>query len=271
MNLLIPEMPPKVPLQNILEQAMLACEKDPTWDLREQVDRIPKKPPRDHHPGVHPSDLEKNCRRLIVYALLGVKRQERPWEHTDKDLRTIQIFHHGDAIHLQWMTYFLQAMDIGLIEDVRCEVPVVEPVTGIVGTMDVVYRWSGHRYVSDIKSAGPTMYYGTKDLAEASSSLQTAKSAHRRQLTAYMVGEGLQRGQVVYADKALDDRTVLDVPFDAKVWKEDRRDIEVGREMIELDALPPTIDNWYVCSKCVFRDVCEEGALPSTLGERGES
>lgn len=253
MNLQPPAPPRYFDLDILLETVQRQVARDPTWWVLKHFHGHPPLD-RERAPGVHPSDLGRNCNRALTYALVNASRSGR--KPAPAHLR--RTFNHGDVIHLQYQNYLLEAANLGLLEDVKVEVPFSSH--HMVGTADAIVVYRGNRYFVEIKSAGPSTFYGTKDLTSVGAGDPKVSSDYLQQVHAYMVGLDLQAGFVLYSDKALDRMKSVWVPFSADVWRPIQRSLDFAAEMVARMALPTKTAKLYQCRDCPFQALCSADA-----------
>ena len=206
---------------------------------------------RDRFPGIHPSDLQIGCNRALVYATVNAKRQ-RGGTLTRKDRR---CFDGGHAIHAVAQGYLLKAQEFGFLDYVEPEAP-VGPKDNIVGSADALIRVGGVSAGVEIKTAGPSTFWGTKDLTKATDKITTPLAAHRRQTTAYMLGMGVRWFFFVYWDKATDQWSVIPYEMDDAIANDIRKEAAFGLQAADQGILPGQIENPNTCKRCPFAHVC---------------
>mgnify|MGYP001574580502 CR=1 FL=1 len=248
----LPVAPPLFPLDQILIRVQEELGRRPAWHPLQHW-QAPSTRRRDARPGVHPSDLDRDCNRAITYALVGAPRGRQGLSPLE-----VRRFDHGSVIHAQVQGYLIEAAALGLLDFAKVEVEVNAPWLGIDGTTDAIIGHGGYVYDVEVKSAGPETYYGSSDLKRATRIITTPSASYRKQVHAYMAGTGLRMTAFIYFDKAMDDVKVIWVPFDDTLWTEIRREIEHGQEMVRLGALPGKTTKLYQCPRCPFKDICDK-------------
>lgn len=247
-----------IELKTILDAALDYVEEHDLHPLRHFDPEDAQETARDAFPGIHPSDFKLNCNRALVYATVNAKRDDMtPEPDQEKTRKRTRIFDHGKMLHVLVQSYLLVAESIDLLDHVENEAP-VGPRHNIVGTQDSLIMRGSHVAGVEIKSAGPTTYYGTKNIPESKGPITTATKAHRQQVSAYMLAAELDEFHFVYWDKAMDDWAILPFGRDEKLITEIRREAEFGLEAVDRGVLPGTIDNYWTCRGCPFRTVCGE-------------
>jgi len=242
-----------IDLKAILERTLDLLNEDSRWHpLMWWVSPEPEEMDRDRFPGIHPSDLQMQCNRALVYATVNASR-DKTRKLSIKDRR---CFDGGHAIHAVVQGYLLKAEEFGMLDYVEPEAP-VGPAHNIVGSADALIRLNGVSAGVEIKTAGPSTFWGTKNMAKANSMIATPLSAHRRQTTAYMIGMGVEQFFFVYWDKATDEWAILPFEKDQKVAESILQETEFGLEAATRGIVPGKIDNLYVCRRCPFKTVCD--------------
>mgnify|MGYP001589350857 CR=1 FL=1 len=260
---------PPIDVRAVLLAAMDAAAMDPAWHpLRYATREDAEEPDREAHPGIHPSDLAIGCNRSLVYATVNAPRDA--WRHastSDRRAQDSRTFDHGKMLHVLVQAYLQLAVDAGLLDVADVEVP-TGPRHNIVGTMDALILKGGARMGIEIKSAGPSTYYGTKDMTRAVTALTQPVTAHRRQAAAYMRASGLEWFAFVYWDKAMDDFAVLPWRADAETAEAVRREAEFGLEAAERRILPARVTDVWKCGRCPFRSICSQDLPFETFDRR---
>ena len=248
-------MPPKeFPLAGILERVQKAVSQDPSWHPLKHFLKEQDTPDRRRGIiGIHPSDLSKECDRALAYSLVKAKRVRH-----ELDPLTIRIFDHGHLLHTMVQGYLYEAKELGFIEDFQAEVPIHAPTIPLVGTMDGKLKVGGNWYAIEIKSAGPSTFYGSKNIATSKSIIGTARKWHRWQFHAYMLAAGIEAGFYIYYDKACDLVRCIWEPFNPDIWKAPRMAIEFANQMVDKKILPAKTKNNRYCPNCPYYDICEK-------------
>mgnify|MGYP001581968824 CR=1 FL=1 len=244
-------VPPQFDIEAVLHRTLDAIGQDPRWHPARHY-RVPvHEPERDSRAGVHPSELNE-CLRATAYSIVRAPRRR------DLDRRSVQTFDHGSVIHIQWQSYLVEAEQLGLFENVQIELEVHTENPPVFGHADATFWHDGYRYLVDIKSAGPSKFYGTKNLQGPMSVLSSVSVEHRRQVHAYMAGLGIYGAFMLYVDKALDAFKALWVPFDQAFWEaEIAAPIRAAVQMVDKFALPRKTDKRYLCRGCPFQGICD--------------
>lgn len=243
---------PPIDLKVVLEAALDAANVDPAWHpLRRWTPPAPEDMARDRFPGIHPSDMGLGCNRALAYATVNAPRDKgRPLSHKDR-----RCFDGGHAIHAVVQGYLTLAEELGLLDWVENEAP-VGPTGNIVGSCDSLVRKDGAGMGVEIKTAGPSTYWGTKDLTRATSAISVPPADHRRQVTAYMIGLGVSWFTFVYWDKATDGWSVIPYALDPAIEAQIRREAEFALDVAERGILPAKVANLNICRRCPFGTIC---------------
>lgn len=252
MSLNLPTPPPELDLVGVLQTVGEVAGSIPGWHPLKhwQPEFIGGR--RDSRAGVHPSDLGLDCDRAMVYALVNAERVKQPVGSVLQ-----RTFDHGHVLHAMVYTYLLEAVALGLLDKVRIEKPVFDQNLCITGTTDAVVEKFDCRYIVDVKSAGPSTFYGTKDLRSVGAPQITVSAGYMRQIHAYMEAEAAEAAIFLYYDKAMDLLAQVFVPFEARTWAPVRQGLEFAATMVKQGALPRKTEKLYNCRNCPFKKICD--------------
>ena len=250
-KLIKPTKPSEFPLAHILRTVQQSLMADRSWHPLKHFQAGPSRQ-SDRRGGIHPSDLAKNCDRALAYSLVNAER-----ERIAPDDKLLRIFDHGHALHAVYQAYLHEAAIQGHVDSFEDEVPVYEESLNIVGTADGLVK-DGLRYGIEIKSAGPSTYYSTKDLRKASSPISRPLKYHRQQAHAYMVAGNLNAFFFIYSDKAMDDFSVIYEPFDPECWNPVLKSIHFVQKMVGRYVLPNKTKDTWGCRSCPYKTICDK-------------
>lgn len=254
-------------LRAVLCQVLDHVRSSPRWHVLDYAERIPRRGERALV-GIHPSEikLHMKCARSAAYAMLGTPRTEQPsgaryassikYNCADEHRTTI-CFNHGDCIHMQWQAYLLAAVDAGLLDGGGAEVGTASG--HVVGTVDFVLQHGGQTFVVEIKSAGPSTYFGTKNMTDVKAApMMKALPEHVEQAAAYMHALGAAGMFFIYADKATDDFAIdyVGARSARDPWPRVLVVLDGAKAVVDANDLPSRTLNTRTCGACPFTDTC---------------
>jgi len=195
---------------------------------------------REHVRGkYHPSNLSSGvCRRAVVYQQLNTVTSN------PHDVRTLRIFHLGDAVHEMIQRELKEA---GVLE--QAEVPIKNDEYGIVGHCDAILNLGGKKWLGEFKTINSHQFRG----------LTSPKPEHVEQVSLYMFCTGIHDAIVLYFCKDTSEIKEFKVKYEQSrvdelllIIKEVERAI-AGRKLPTRAAVAITESP---CRYCAMADKC---------------
>jgi CRISPR/Cas system-associated exonuclease Cas4 (RecB family) len=237
------------------------------FDVEEAYVECVSNKPRDNRQGVfHPSAVG-GCARRNVYEYIRT-----PCIDTI-DADSLEIFDIGHAVHdlvqgkLVEMCQYLEEKK-GLKASFEAEVPCPpdDPLLidfGIAGTCDGVLVVSDpgvwtQRMVVEIKSSKDKNFHR----------LNKPKKDHIEQAHLYAFRFDCPIILIWYYNKDNSQRRVFVETFDQKVLDRVLKRFQAQLRHAEQGTLPERDENWFMCPRCEYRDVCKPPILKQIRGKR---
>lgn len=180
------------------------------------------------HGRISPSSIG-GCQKRGVFKFLGVDGKIR----IDPD--TEAIFDDGNYRHLKWQSIFLdmeQVLGKDVFEVVSIEEDIRYPRLFVAGSLDIVVKIQGKKWVIDFK--GANIYGWTNAFLNGE-----PDPKHVWQLVLYMKAKRIRRGMLLYENKNDQTIKVFVVEFNEDDWNEVVQWIKPVLKSLERKKLPP--------------------------------
>jgi len=202
--------------------------------------------PTEH---IHPSGIY-GCGRVALYRNLGIFLD-------NITPRLSRIFGNGDGMHDRWKGY-CKAIHIATDKDI--EVEVFDPVRNIKGSVDIIPKVDGVRWIVDFKSMNHDKFEKLKEPEEKDI----------WQITLYMDITKIPRGLLLYEDKNTQAVKEFKVKLDKEIVSKIDEKIAMIRKHMKKGTLCPREckPGSYGERFCAYSSFCNSELSPFKTRER---